>query len=102
MTREADAFRVFKSLKQKSALRAAGARVKKGDKTMIILFAICFGAGLVMMFTGFVRSVAVHSGVLSRFDNSALAHRVRKSRLRRHWLITYVLLGIAVYAGMHL
>ena len=69
---------------------------------MIILFMISFGAGLVMMFTGFVRSAAVHSGVLNGFDNSRYARKARKARLRKHWLITWILFAIAIYAGLNL
>lgn len=69
---------------------------------MIILFVISFGAGIIMMFTGFVRSATVHSGVLNHFDNNKMAHKVRKIRLRRHWLITLALFAIAIYAGLNL
>ena len=69
---------------------------------MIILFMFSFGAGLIMLFTGFVRSAAVHSGVLNTFDNSRTAHRVRKIRLRRHWRITFILFALAIYAGLNL
>ena len=69
---------------------------------MIILFVISFGAGLIMLFTGFIRSAAVHSGALNYFDNIRYAHQVRKIRLRKHWLITLALFALAVYAGLNL
>lgn len=70
--------------------------------TMIILFAISFAAANIMLFTGFLRSAAVHSGVLNYYDNSSMAHRVRKIRLRRHWRITLLLFAVAIYAGLSL
>ena len=55
-----------------------------------------------MLFTGFVYSATVHSGVLNAFDNTKLAHRVRKIRLARHWRITFILFALAIYAGLNL
>ena len=69
---------------------------------MILVFMISFGAWLVMMFTGFLRSAAVHSGLPNRFNNSAYARKARKTRLRKHWLITWLLLATTIYAGLNL
>ena len=69
---------------------------------MIILFMISFGAWLIMLITGFIRSAAVHSGVPDHFNNSRYSRKARKTRLRKHWLITWLLLAIAIYAGLHL
>ena len=69
---------------------------------MIILFAVSFGLANIMLFSGFIRSAAVHSGVLNYYDNSTMAHRVRRIRLRRHWRITLLLYAVAVYAGCSL
>ena len=69
---------------------------------MIILFAASFGLANIMLFSGFIRSAAVHSGVLNYYDNSTMAHRVRRIRLRRHWRITLLLYAVAVYAGCSL
>ena len=69
---------------------------------MIILFAASFGLANIMLFAGFIRSAAVHSGVLNYYDNSTMAHRVRRIRLRRHWRITLLLYAVAVYAGCSL
>ena len=69
---------------------------------MILVFMISFGAWLVMMFLGFLRSATVHSGLPNRFSNSAYARKARKNRLRKHWLITWLLLAIAIYAGLNL
>ncbi len=69
---------------------------------MIIVFMISFSAGLIMLFTGFVRSAAVHSGMLNCYDSSSYGRKARKARLRKHWLITWILFGIAVYAGLNL
>ena len=69
---------------------------------MIILFAVSFGLANIMLFSGLIRSAAVHSGVLNYYDNSTMAHRVRRIRLRRHWRITLLLYAVAVYAGCSL
>ena len=69
---------------------------------MIILFAASFGLANIMLFSGLIRSAAVHSGVLNYYDNSTMAHRVRRIRLRRHWRITLLLYAVAVYAGCSL
>ena len=69
---------------------------------MIILFVITFGVGIIMLFTGFLRSAAVHSGALDRFDGTKTMQRVRKIRLRRHWIFTLILFAIAIYAALHL
>ena len=69
---------------------------------MIILFVFSFGAGLIMLFTGFIRSAVVHSGVLNAYDNTKLAHKVRRIRLKRHWRITFILFALAIYAGLNL
>ena len=69
---------------------------------MIVLFMISFGAWLIMLFTGFIRSAVVHSNVSNYYDNSRYAKKARKARLRKHWLITWLLLAIAIYAGINL
>ena len=63
---------------------------------------ISFGAWLIMLFTGFVRSAAVHSGASDFFNNSSYARKARRARLRKHWLITWLLLAVAIYAGLNL
>ncbi len=63
---------------------------------------ISFGAWLIMLFTGFTRSAVVHSGIPDQFNNSRYARKARKARLRKHWLITWLLLAIAIYAGLNL
>ena len=67
---------------------------------MIILFMISFGAANIMMFTGFIRMASVYSN--AHFDNSKAAHKARKRRLRKHWLIVLVLFAIAIYAALNL
>ena len=69
---------------------------------MIVLFIISFAAANIMLFTGFLRGAAVHSGALDYLDNSATARQVRKIRLRRHWRITFILFAVAIYAGLNL
>ena len=69
---------------------------------MIILFVISFGGWLIMTFIGFLRCISVHSGIMNYFDDSAAARRVRKARLRKHWLYTFLLLALACYAGLNL
>ena len=69
---------------------------------IIILFAVSFGLANIMLFSGFICSAAVHSGVLNYYDNGTMAHRVRRIRLRRHWRITLLLYAVAVYAGCSL
>ena len=69
---------------------------------MIILFMVSFGAWLIMLFMGFTRSAVVHSGIPDQFSSSRYARKARKARLRKHWLITWLLFAIAIYAGLNL
>lgn len=69
---------------------------------MIILFVISFGAWIIMTFIGFLKSISVHSGIMDYYDNSAYARRARKASLRKHWLITLLMLALACYAGLNL
>ncbi len=69
---------------------------------MIILFVISFGGWLIMTFIGCLRSISVHSGIMDYYDDSATARRIRKQRLRKHWIKTFLLLVLACYAGLNL
>lgn len=63
---------------------------------MIIIFMISFGAWLFMMLAGFIGSIDYS------FNETSLDRKVRKMRLRRHWIRTWILFAIAMWAGISL
>ncbi len=69
---------------------------------MIGLFLISFGAGLIMFITGLIRSISVKSGLFNHYNDSSYSRRAAKAGLRKHWIITWILFGIAIYAGINL
>ena len=62
---------------------------------MILLFMFSFSLGVIMMFTGFLRSAVYHSGINGRT-------RQAKRKLRKHHFITLLMFAIAVYAAFNL
>lgn len=68
---------------------------------MIVLFVIAYAGHLLMLFTGFLRSAYFHSGIPSGYQ-SAYERKISKMRLKKHWRITWLLFGLAVYAGLSL
>lgn len=60
-----------------------------------------FGAAWLMLILGFARSALNSSGIYDDWD-TAYTRRLRKKKIRRHWLITFALFAIAVYASYHL
>ena len=69
---------------------------------MFLLFFFSYVAAHIMLFASLIRSIAVHSGALNYLDNSRAAHMLRRSRLRKQWLITALLFAVAFYAGLNL
>lgn len=67
---------------------------------MILLFMFAFGAHLIMLFVGFIRSAIYHS----RFYRSSTreSRMISKIRLRKHWRITWILFALYIYAGLNL
>ena len=64
---------------------------------MILLFIFAFPAGLILLFTAFVRTAYHYGTSMSRLDRD-----VSRIRLRRHWRWTLLMFALAVYAGLSL
>ena len=69
---------------------------------MFLLFFFSFVAAHIMLFASLLKSIAVNSGALNYYDNSRIAHIMRRKSLRKHWLITVLLFAISFYAGINL
>lgn len=69
---------------------------------MFLLFFFSYVAAHIMLFATLIRAIAVHSGALNYLDNSRIAHKMRRTALRKQWLITLLLFAIAAYAGINL